>query len=255
MDSIEECRIISENLILSPKKISLPNVESLNTISGFEILVSEEEQKNLLKKLIDQSQGKNELSEIYQLFKVTQLPGIRKIIAHSDFHLGYSFPIGTVAKFDLNDPNLKIYPGAIGGDINCGMRIIATPFTINDFDYEEEGQKLSRRSEFADKLRSIISAGISKKGNHDRKNEYQLKSDEIIDILENGLESLSGNGSFAKRISKYFEGIEIIGESNRVENRGKQALSKNIKEKFNKNKLLTAQFICSLGSGNHFLEI
>ena len=50
-----------------------------------------------------------------------------------DIHLGCFFPVGTVAIFDTKDPAFEIYPSAVGGDINCGMRLIKTPFTKDDF--------------------------------------------------------------------------------------------------------------------------
>lgn len=53
-----------------------------------------------------------------QVVNVSKLPGIiNASIAMPDIHLGYGFPIGGVAAFDLD--NGVISPGGVGYDINC----------------------------------------------------------------------------------------------------------------------------------------
>lgn len=56
-------------------------------------------------------------------------PEIEKLILTPDFHKGSGIPIGTVLK--TKD---FIIPQAIGSDINCGMRLIATSLSKKDID-------------------------------------------------------------------------------------------------------------------------
>ena len=58
-----------------------------------------------------------EASSIDQVANVATLPGIvRCSIAMPDIHMGYGFPIGGVAAFDLKEG--VISPGGVGYDIN-----------------------------------------------------------------------------------------------------------------------------------------
>ena len=52
------------------------------------------------------------------------------ILLMSDAHEGYGFPIGGVMAFDSE--NGIVSPGAIGFDINCGVRLIKTNLTEGD---------------------------------------------------------------------------------------------------------------------------
>src|SRR3989338_7813409 len=59
---------------------------------------------------------------VEQVSNVACLPGIQKYaLALSDAHWGYGMPIGGVAAFDLDEG--VISPGAVGFDINCGVRM------------------------------------------------------------------------------------------------------------------------------------
>lgn len=67
-----------------------------------------------------------------QITNVATLPGIQKYAyCMPDGHSGYGFPIGGVAAFDVNEGGV-ISPGGIGFDINCGMRLVLTNFTIDE---------------------------------------------------------------------------------------------------------------------------
>lgn len=77
------------------------------------------------KKLLELIKGDD---SIKQVCNVATLPGIQGwSIAMSDMHQGYGFPIGGVAAFDMQEGIIS--PGGIGFDINCGVRLLATPFT------------------------------------------------------------------------------------------------------------------------------
>lgn len=62
---------------------------------------------------------------ISQAINASTLPGIvRRMCVMPDGHEGYGFPVGGVAAFDADEGIIS--PGAIGFDINCGVRLIKT---------------------------------------------------------------------------------------------------------------------------------
>ncbi len=68
---------------------------------------------------------------LQQATNTTTLPGIVKnMLVMPDGHEGYGFPVGGVAAFDANDGIIS--PGAIGFDINCGVRLIKTNMDEKD---------------------------------------------------------------------------------------------------------------------------
>src|SRR5205809_6857841 len=68
---------------------------------------------------------------VQQVANVAHLPGIvGPAIAMPDIHWGYGFPIGGVAAFD--EAEGVVSPGGVGYDINCGVRLLATPLSITE---------------------------------------------------------------------------------------------------------------------------
>jgi tRNA-splicing ligase RtcB len=62
---------------------------------------------------------------IEQAVNASTLPGlVKNVLVMPDVHQGYGFPIGGVAATEL--PGGIISPGAIGYDINCGVRLLAS---------------------------------------------------------------------------------------------------------------------------------
>src|SRR5260370_42683202 len=63
---------------------------------------------------------------IEQAMNVAFLPGIvGRSLAMPDIHQGYGFPIGGVAATDAEKG--VVSPGGVGFDINCGVRLLASP--------------------------------------------------------------------------------------------------------------------------------
>src|SRR5512143_4151854 len=62
---------------------------------------------------------------IDQAINAATLPGlVGAVIVMPDMHQGYGFPIGGVAATEY--PHGVVSPGAIGYDINCGVRLLAS---------------------------------------------------------------------------------------------------------------------------------
>ncbi|RKY42395.1 MAG: RNA-splicing ligase RtcB [Candidatus Makaraimicrobium thalassicum] len=66
-----------------------------------------------------------------QIANAAHLPGIvRASMAMPDIHWGYGLPIGGVAATDIEAGGV-ITPGAVGFDVNCGVRLIRTDLTAD----------------------------------------------------------------------------------------------------------------------------
>ncbi len=71
-----------------------------------------------------------------QAVNATTLPGlVGHVIVMPDMHQGYGFPIGGVAATEY--PHGVISPGAIGYDINCGVRLLASSIDFESARREE----------------------------------------------------------------------------------------------------------------------
>jgi tRNA-splicing ligase RtcB len=66
-----------------------------------------------------------------QAINAACLPGLAgPVIVMPDVHQGYGFPIGGVAVTRL--PDGVVSPGAIGYDINCGVRLLASVIDLEE---------------------------------------------------------------------------------------------------------------------------
>ncbi|EKE19309.1 MAG: hypothetical protein ACD_9C00052G0002 [uncultured bacterium] len=91
-----------------------------------------------------------------QITNVAMLPGVVGYAwALPDAHWGYGAPIGGVFATDLRQDGV-ISPGAIGFDINCGMRLIRTNLTID--------QVQPKLELLLSDLFNRIPAGVGRKG-------------------------------------------------------------------------------------------
>jgi len=164
---------------------------------------------------------------LQQLRNTTHLPGIRKYaVCMPDGHQGYGFPVGGVAGIDAEDGCIS--PGAVGYDINCGVRMVRT-----DLDYDDVR---GREEELVDRLFEAVPSGLGGGGVH----EGTMKDVEAI--LERGMD-------WALE-----EGYAVPDDLAHCEDEGRRpegdasAVSQKARDR-GKNQ------VGSLGSGNHFLEV
>src|SRR5919205_4516892 len=76
-------------------------------------------------------------SSLDQLQNVATLPGIvDAALAMPDIHQGYGFPVGGLAATEV--PDGVVSPGGVGYDINCGVRLLAAPFTDEELGRRRE---------------------------------------------------------------------------------------------------------------------
>ena len=76
---------------------------------------------------------------VRQLYDAASLPPAKKVLATADIHVGFGIPIGAVIGMDN-----AIMPAAVGYDINCGMRLLKTPFLKGDIDTEKIAASVAR---------------------------------------------------------------------------------------------------------------
>ncbi|MFT4921485.1 MAG: tRNA-splicing ligase RtcB [Haloarculaceae archaeon] len=164
---------------------------------------------------------------LQQLKNTTHLPGIQDYaVCMPDGHQGYGFPVGGVAGIDAE--NGCISPGAVGYDINCGVRMMKTNLTYDDLQGREEA--------LVDKLFANIPSGLGGGGVHEGSKA------EVEAILERGMDWALEEGYAVQSDLDHCEDEGYRPEANAAK------VSKKAKDR-GRNQ------VGSLGSGNHFLEV
>ncbi len=80
-----------------------------------------------------------EESALAQLAHAAAVEDVVSVYGMPDIHTGYGVPIGSVVV-----TRSSISPAAVGYDINCGMRLVATPFHVGGLDVVELAEQLAR---------------------------------------------------------------------------------------------------------------
>ncbi len=162
-----------------------------------------------------------------QLANGATLPGIvRAALAMPDIHQGYGLPVGGVVATDAEHG--VVSPGAIGFDINCGVRLLST-----NLDREEVTPKLEP---LVDALYAAIPTGVGSKS------RLTLRPRELDEAMSRGV-----RWAVAK-------GLGYAGDVEQVESRGAlddanpESVSAQARER-------GLRQLGSLGSGNHFVEL
>ncbi len=171
-----------------------------------------------------------EISEdktLEQLKNTTHLPGITNYaICMPDGHQGYGFPVGGVGAIDAE--NGCISPGAVGYDINCGVRMMKTNLTYDELQGNEE--------ELVDSLFANVPSGLGGGG------IVEAGVDTVEEILARGVDWALEHGYAVEEDLLHCEdeGMREEADPSKVTQKAKDR---------GKNQ------IGSLGSGNHFLEV
>ena len=168
-----------------------------------------------------------EWNALVQVRNVAALPGIvGAALALPDVHPGYGFPIGGVGAFDLEEGVVVV--GGVGFDINCGVRLLATPLDRADIAHHVD--------RLLERLFATIPAGLGAEGS------LRLSIDQIDDLLVEGAAYVLSRGFGLA------DDLTFIEEGGCVPGADPSAVSKRAKQR---------QFrqVGTLGSGNHYLEV
>jgi tRNA-splicing ligase RtcB len=164
---------------------------------------------------------------VEQAVNVAALPGLAgRVMVMPDVHQGYGMPIGGVmaAKIDGG----MISPGAVGYDINCGVRLLATAMA-----WEEAEAHIS---DLADALYRNCPSGVGGKGS------VPLAVEELDRVCREGSRWTLRKGYATQ------SDVERTEEEGRLEGADPEQVSARAKQR-GRGQLGT------LGAGNHFLEV
>ena len=162
-----------------------------------------------------------------QAVNASTLPGlVAPVVVMPDVHQGYGFPIGGVAATRL--PGGIISPGAIGYDINCGVRLLSSQIEFKSVK--------SHLQDLASSLDRLCPSGVGKKGH------LNLKINELDQVCVQGSRWALNHGFASEADLRRTEengslsGADPAKVSKRAKERGRQQLG-------------------TLGAGNHFIEV
>jgi len=170
---------------------------------------------------------KIEEDALKQVANVANLPGILKYsIGLADMHVGYGFPIGGVAAFDLDKGIIS--PGGVGYDINCSVRLLKTNLKKEDIE--------KKKKEIVEMLYNKIPSGVG------RGSGFNISRQELNKLLENGAQYIVEKGMGVKEdyLHTEEEGKMKDADASKVSER---AIKRGIGQ------------VGTLGAGNHFLEV
>jgi tRNA-splicing ligase RtcB len=162
-----------------------------------------------------------------QLANGATLPGIvRAALAMPDIHQGYGLPVGGVVATDMRSG--VVSPGAIGFDINCGVRLVRTAL--------EAAAVAPRLTALVEALYAAVPTGVGGRGsvNVDRR--------ELARVMVEGAGWAVGHGHGAR------EDLESIESAGAIAGADPDAVSPHAIER-------GVRQLGSLGSGNHFVEV
>ncbi len=175
---------------------------------------------------------KLESEAVRQLRDAASLPPAKKVLATADIHVGFGIPIGAVVGLDN-----AIMPAAVGYDINCGMRLLRTPFAKGDID--------------TDKIAASIARDIPL---GEGKANLMLDKTCIEAVINKGVGSVP---TLAQRIShrawEAFDLDEFAEDIKRIEENGCMPADLSVVPSAAIQK--GANQLGTLGGGNHFIEI
>lgn len=168
----------------------------------------------------------NDLS-VEQAINAAALPGlVGQVMVMPDMHQGYGFPIGGVAASLF--PEGVISPGAIGYDINCGVRLLTSAIPFDAV--------APHMRDLASALNHYCPSGVGSKG------QYPITGSELDQVCRLGakwgLKRGLGSEEDLRRTEEggCLEGADPTRVSARAKGRGRPQLG-------------------TLGAGNHFIEV
>jgi len=166
-------------------------------------------------------------SSFDQLVNLATIPGVQKYsLAMPDVHEGYGAPVGGVFATDADSGFIS--PGAIGYDINCGVRLLRVNLT-----YSEVKSKLG---ELGTAIFREVPSGVGRSG------RLKLTTGELDQVLLRGAEWMAERG--------YGEPHDL----DHLESRGKLEGGDPSKVSQTAKKRGHDQ-LGTMGAGNHFVEV
>jgi len=165
--------------------------------------------------------------ELQQLCDAATLPGVfGPVLGMPDIHAGFGLPIGGVLAMRAEDG--VVSSGAVGMDINCGVRLLSTNISLAALD------KPTMRA-LMEAVEARVPTGIGRKSRHD-----SLCREALPHVLVDGALAL------VKRGYGRIDDLECTEEGGRLAGADPAAVPPRA--------LQRAAQLSTLGGGNHFLE-
>jgi tRNA-splicing ligase RtcB len=166
-------------------------------------------------------------TSLEQVANGATLPGIVKAsLAMPDIHQGYGLPVGGVVATDAERG--VVSPGAIGFDINCGVRLLRTGLVATDV--------APRLAALVDGLYATIPTGVG------ARSIVSLSARDLAAVMEDGAAWAASRGHGDR------QALEHIESGGRLAGARPDCVSPHGRER-------GLRQLGSLGSGNHFLEL
>jgi tRNA-splicing ligase RtcB len=175
---------------------------------------------------------KIEQEAIRQLYDSACLPPARKVLATADIHVGFGVPIGAVLGLEN-----AIMPPAVGYDINCGMRLLRTPFSRGQINTDAIADSIARDIPLGEGMTNL-----------------PLDKNLIGTVIMDGVSAVPKLAESAKhRAWEAFDEQEFAQDLQRIEENGR--MPADIDAVPNLAIAKGANQLGTLGGGNHFIEI
>lgn len=169
-----------------------------------------------------------ELEALDQLYNASLLPGVvEPVVGMPDIHTGYGLPIGGVLAVDYEKG--VVSAGAVGMDINCGVRLLSTRIPAGMADKNTLSRLLAAVS-------SRIPAGVGKTSAL-----KELRRPDLEAIAAEGVKYYVNKGYGRK------EDLERIESNGCLPGGNAAALPKDARGRTDQ--------LATIGGGNHFIEI
>jgi tRNA-splicing ligase RtcB len=175
-------------------------------------------------RLLDAALGDESLT---QAVNASTLPGlVGHVTVMPDVHQGYGFPIGGVAAARLTDG--VVSPGAIGYDINCGVRLLSSGIPFAD--------ARPLLGDLASALDAHCPSGVGTKGS------VPLTAKELDRVCREGASWALKQGWATA------EDIACTEENGRIDGADPECISERARQRGRPQ-------LGTLGAGNHFVEV
>lgn len=165
---------------------------------------------------------------IYQLYNASLLPGVvSPVIGMPDIHTGYGLPIGGVMATDYEEG--VVSAGAVGMDINCGVRLLTTKIPAEEMSKQyltEILQAISKR----------VPSGVGKSSE-----SKTLRKPDVEGIAHEGA------GFYIKKGFGRLEDLDRIEDYGCIKGAKVSPIPKSALRRIDQ--------LGTIGGGNHFIEI
>jgi tRNA-splicing ligase RtcB (3'-phosphate/5'-hydroxy nucleic acid ligase) len=165
---------------------------------------------------------------LQQLVDAASLPGvISPVVGMPDIHTGFGLPIGGVMAMDSE--NGLISAGAVGMDINCGVRLLRTNIGKDRFD------RKSLR-ELMNKIEEQVPSGVGRKSRHS-----EMVRKHFEGFIHGGVPYMLELGIGRPEDVDFIEERGFMPEAD-IKSVSKKAVDRGLQ-------------LSTIGGGNHFIEI